>query len=100
MHSYILALAAIAGLVSALPQPAPEPTGPTAADIYTPSDVNDAFPLAKRGYDNECVECPPTPPECGCENRWKGCLYVECGKCDKDYDCCECLGLNKDTPYV
>jgi hypothetical protein len=97
--SIVLGLTGLFSLAAAVPQPQPSLS---AADVYTSINVTDGFPkrLAQRGYDggDECTECPPEPT---CDTRWKGCLYIECNDCDcEDEDCCACIGLEKETPYV
>lgn len=108
----VLGLTALVALSAALPQTVP---APSASGIYTPASKNDAFPspnnnLPRRGYGDgyhgggydggyhggdQCVECPPE------ETYYKGCLYIECDDCScEKEDCCSCIGLTKDDPYV
>ena len=98
--SIVLGLATLVGLAAALPQP---PVGTPPNDLFTPDDKPDGFPvgnLTTRGYDDDCVECPPKPCDTCDHKRWKGCLYIECDDdCDTE-DCCECIGLKPEKPYV
>jgi len=124
MHSYtvLLTLLASASLIAALPQATPTPS---AADVYTGADVNDAWPggddvnatatLRRRGGYGECEECSPTPTpcqecdptpppeppcdECEKKKRYKGSIYVKCEDCD-DEECCKCIGLDTYNPHV
>src|SRR5579859_1812769 len=61
--------------------------------------------MARRGYESgKPSGYPPAYPS-GCETcekpkRYEGCLYVECNGCDDREDCCECLGLTKNSSSV
>jgi len=98
MHAAILALSIFAGLTAAVPQPQTTSVA-VPSGIFTNASVSDAFPskLKARGYDDKCTECPPEPPTC---DRYKGCLYIECSDDCEDENCCECIGLEKEKPYV
>ena len=83
-QTIIAALTVFAGLVTAFPQGGAPGAGLTRrGKDYTPEP--------------ECVECPPDDD---CDECTKGCIYIECDeKCEKE-DCCKCLGLEEETPYV
>jgi|SRR5271169_3326413 len=96
----IFALATFAGLAVAAPQPQTTSVSVPPSGIFTNSSVSDGFPskLKARGYhEDTCTECPPEPPTC---DRYKGCLYIECSDDCEDEKCCECIGLEKEKPYV
>jgi hypothetical protein len=106
----VLGLTALVTLSAALPQTAP---APSTLGVYTPPSKLDAFRapgnnLPRRYYGDgndggyggygdgdQCVECPPE------DYPYKGCLYIECDDCScEKEDCCSCIGLTKDDPYV
>jgi hypothetical protein len=108
-----IGILASASLISALPQATPTPQ---ATDVYTGTDVDDAWPggdlvnttssLRRRGSPSDgCEECEPTPrtpppcDECEKKKRYKGSIYVKCEDCD-DEECCKCIGLDTDKPHV
>jgi len=59
-----------------------------------PNGVDESFALVRRG-DDEGVKCPSDKSDCK-----KGCIYIKCGKCDWEEDCCEKKGLEEEKPYV
>lgn len=83
-QTILASFALLAGLVSALPS----------VEKYD-------MAVARRGEPkpDDCVKCPPDEPP-PCLNCTKGCIYIECNDCDKKEDCCKCLGLEKQKPYV